>query len=61
MSSLSSLFRDFRRTASGLPGLFSGDFHVMFLPLLPLFPTEERVCVPGYYSETHRHKISGYM
>lgn len=69
MSSLSSLFLDFRRTASGLPGLFSGDFHVMFLPLLPLFPTEERVCVPGYYSdqtyfctlrETHMDPLAPY-
>lgn len=69
MSSLSSLFLDFRRTASDLPGLFSGNFHVMYLPLLPLFPAEERVCVPGYYSdqtyfctlrETHTDPLAPY-
>ena len=48
---MSSLFRVFWRTASDLPGLFSGDFHVMFLPLLPLFPAEKQICVPGYYSD----------
>lgn len=51
MPVLANLFRDFRRTSSDLPGLFSGDFHVMLLPMLPLFPAEKQICVPGYYSD----------
>ena len=46
MSLFASLFRDFRRTASDLPGLFSGYFCVMFLPLAPLLGDE--ATLPGY-------------
>ena len=49
MSSLAHLFRDFRRTASDLPGLFSGNFCVMFLPLAPLLG--EKTCLPGFYAD----------
>ena len=49
MSLFASLLRDFRRTASDLPGLFSGHFCVMFLPLAPLLGDE--ATLPGYYSD----------
>lgn len=49
MSLFASLLRDFRRTASDLPGLFSGHFCVMFLPLDPLLGDE--ATLPGYYSD----------
>lgn len=49
MGFLSSLFREFHRTASDLPGLFSGHFCVMFLPLIPLLGEEIRL--PGYYED----------
>lgn len=49
MPVLANLFRDFRRTASDLPGLFSGHFCVMFLPLAPLLGDE--ATLPGYYSD----------
>lgn len=49
MPVLANLFRDFRRTASDLPGLFSGNFCVMFLPLAPLLG--EKSCLPGFYAD----------
>lgn len=67
--SIASLLHDFRRTASDLPGFFSGNFCVMFFPLIPLLPTEERIFLPGYYSyqnyfctlrEMHTDPVAAY-
>lgn len=65
--SIASFLHDFRRTASDLPGLFGGNFCVMFLPLAPLLGDE--ATLPGYYSdqtyfcrlrETHTDPLAPY-